>query len=367
MNPTPIFSPLRIANPSRLLLVAAGHVGNCIFCTPAIHWLRRALPHATIDVVVLNQACAAVFAGNDAISSVLVVRWRWQMTKLAGHYDHVVCLHPKSIALLAQVTVPMSVIPPFSSDQHHAEQILTFARALAGGAVDNEDRRYRITPVSTAASRLVGQARPLIGIHLGCGRTAIHGWKFFYRKRDAHPKLWPIEHYAELAKQLRNMFPDAQFVLTGTRNERFLARRFSNIISDAIDLTGRTSVVELAGLIEQMDLFITHDCGVMHVAASTSTPLVALFGPTSPALTGPWPLAAHHRILQAERMADITPQMAARAATDLLQSSSVANKAAPALDVVPVPNHWIAITVLWLQQHDVFNSGYVAALSAGLS
>lgn len=367
MNPTPIFPPLQLASPSRLLLVAAGHVGNSIFCTPAIHLLRRALPQTVIDVVVLNKACAAVFADNAAVSSVFVVRWLWQMERLASRYDHVVCLHPKSIFLLAHVTVPTSVIPPFNTDQHHAEQILTFAHSLVRGAIADDDRRYRIASVSKLVTRFAGHAKPLIGIHLGCGRTAIHGWKFFYRKRDSHPKLWPIEHYAELAKQLRKAFPDAQFVLTGTRNERFLAHRFINIIGDAIDLTGSTSIVELAGLIGEMDLFITHDCGVMHVAASTSTPLMALFGPTSPALTGPWPLAAHHRILQAERMADISPQWAAQIATDLMHAFYDADKATTAAEAVPVSRHWIAITALWLQQHDVFNSGYTAAVSAGLS
>lgn len=354
-------APLQSGRLSRLLVVAAGHIGNSIFCTPAIRLLRRALPLAAIDVVALNAASAAVFEGNDAISSVFVVRWPWRMSRLAAHYDHVVCLHPKSAELLARVEVPVSVIPPFDSQHHHAEQILAFASALTGLPIIDGDRQYQI---ATLPPRMNFPGQPRIGIHLGCGRTAIHGWKFFYRKRDCHPKLWPMDYYAELAQRLRQVFPDAVFVLTGTRNEKFLARRFAKALPGVIDMTGKTSVVELAGLIGELDLFITQDCGVLHVAASTATPLLALFGPTCSAITGPWPPAAHQRILQGASMAEITPQMAAQAAADLLQLSS--RQAVRTMESQGALAKLLMIPMLCLPQSALLNDGYTAFLYAGL-
>lgn len=245
------------------------------------------------------------------------------MARLAARYDHVVCLHPKSAFLLARVAVPVSIIPPFNSPQHHAEQILAFASSLVGRTIDNEDRHYH---VAAAPQIRAFEGHPRIGIHLGCGRTAIHGWKFFYNKRGTHPKLWPTNYYVALAKQLSQTFPDAVFVITGTRNERFLARHFTKTLQGVVDLTGKTSIVELAGIIGTLDLFITQDCGVLHVAASTRTPLLALFGPTCAATTGPWPIAAHHHLLQAASMAEITPEMAAQAAIEILHDIPAANR-----------------------------------------
>ena len=370
---------LQIRTRPRLLVVTAGHVGNTIFCTPAIRLLRIALPDSTIDVVALNSASAAVFENNDAISRVHVVRWPWQMKWLASRYDQVICLHPKSVFLLADVSVPVLAMPPFDSSRHHAEQILAFVSSLVGRAIEHDDRRYHLaatrfisaTLESILSRRFDSASHPRIGIHLGCGRTAIHGWKFFYRKRDQHPKLWSTDAYIALTEHLRQVFPTAVFVITGTRNERFLARRFAKTLN-VIDLTGKTSIVELAGVIDALDLFITQDCGVLHVAASTSTPLLALFGPTCPLHTGPWPLASHHRILQGANMADIAPQLAADAAIEFLRDHCVASQSEAvgnhehAAPMKKTLNKIIVALVMWMQQHHVFDWSYAASSHAGL-
>ncbi|MEK6711515.1 MAG: glycosyltransferase family 9 protein, partial [Nitrospinota bacterium] len=43
----------------------------------------------------------------------------------------------------------------------------------------------------------------------------------------------------------------------------------------------------LAALLEKADVFLGNDSGPMHIAAAVGTPVVALFGPTAPARTGP--------------------------------------------------------------------------------
>lgn len=52
-------------------------------------------------------------------------------------------------------------------------------------------------------------------------------------------------------------------------------------------LAGATSVRELAAILEHADLVVSNDTGIAHLAAALHRPLVALYGPTSPALTGP--------------------------------------------------------------------------------
>lgn len=48
------------------------------------------------------------------------------------------------------------------------------------------------------------------------------------------------------------------------------------------------SLQELAALIKKSDVLVTNDSGPMHIAAAVGTPVVALFGPTEPARTGPY-------------------------------------------------------------------------------
>jgi heptosyltransferase-2 len=53
------------------------------------------------------------------------------------------------------------------------------------------------------------------------------------------------------------------------------------------DLTGRTDLKGLAGVLRCCRAFVTNDTGAMHVAAAVGTPLVAIFGPTDPTTTAP--------------------------------------------------------------------------------
>ena len=53
------------------------------------------------------------------------------------------------------------------------------------------------------------------------------------------------------------------------------------------DLTGKTSLVELAALLQRAQLFVGIDSGIMHLAAAMGTPVVGIFGPTDPQHTGP--------------------------------------------------------------------------------
>ena len=55
-----------------------------------------------------------------------------------------------------------------------------------------------------------------------------------------------------------------------------------------IDLSGRTTIGQLAALSEQADLFLGVDSAPMHVAAAVNTPVIALFGPTGACHWGPW-------------------------------------------------------------------------------
>ena len=55
----------------------------------------------------------------------------------------------------------------------------------------------------------------------------------------------------------------------------------------AINLAGKTSLTQLAALLQRVDLLITGDSGPMHIAGAVNTALIAIHGPTDPALSGP--------------------------------------------------------------------------------
>jgi heptosyltransferase-2 len=101
-------------------------------------------------------------------------------------------------------------------------------------------------------------------------------------------KRWPPDRYAKLAALLQEK-NRAQILIIGSEEETSLADTISSLTNKSLHvLTGKTSLVQLAGLLSFADLFVTNDSGPMHMASFLKTPLVALFGPTEPARTGPF-------------------------------------------------------------------------------
>ncbi len=107
-------------------------------------------------------------------------------------------------------------------------------------------------------------------------------------------KQWPPERMAELASRLIRE-RGVTCVLVGASHDRGTARGIESWIRDhaadtyrgLVNLTGRTSLGALIGLIERMDLFVSNDSGAMHVAAALGRPVVAVFGPTDEHATRP--------------------------------------------------------------------------------
>ena len=102
-------------------------------------------------------------------------------------------------------------------------------------------------------------------------------------------KRWPAEHYAEVLRQLAARRPDLRFAVLGGEDERALGESISRADGGrCLDLTGKLSLPEMVEWLRRSALLITNDTGPMHVAAALGTPVVALFGPTTPQRTGPY-------------------------------------------------------------------------------
>lgn len=106
-------------------------------------------------------------------------------------------------------------------------------------------------------------------------------------------KLWEDEKFAELCDRIRTELRIG-VVLTGGEAGP-LDRIRGRMKTAAVNLGGRTTLRELAWLYRQASLVVTTDSGPMHIAAAMGTPVVALFGPTDPARTGPYG-PCHHVI-----------------------------------------------------------------------
>src|SRR5207247_7538000 len=109
-------------------------------------------------------------------------------------------------------------------------------------------------------------------------------------------KRWPLESFAAVGDRLQQD-EATRVVLIGGRDERPVGKQVMRAMQTApIDLMGQTTLKELIALLRRARLLVTNDSGPMHLAAAVGTPVIALFGPTDLARTGPY--GAGHTVLR---------------------------------------------------------------------
>jgi ADP-heptose:LPS heptosyltransferase len=99
-------------------------------------------------------------------------------------------------------------------------------------------------------------------------------------------KRWPAEQFGIVATALNRA--ELPPVIIGTGHESGFAATIREICPQARDLTGQTSLGEVAGLARHAGLVIGNDTGPLHLAAAVGAKCVVLFGAASnPARTAP--------------------------------------------------------------------------------
>ncbi len=115
------------------------------------------------------------------------------------------------------------------------------------------------------------RTRPVIGLHTGAGKL---------------PNRWYYGNFVSLIRKLREKH-DACIYLTGSTADLAIIDQIREELPFTVLTCIDRSIPEVAAVIARSDLFITNDTGIMHVAGSTATPQISLFGPTNPFVWAP--------------------------------------------------------------------------------
>ena len=118
--------------------------------------------------------------------------------------------------------------------------------------------------------------RPVIAIHPEAGR------------RGEPRRRFPLDRFVSVADLLVERY-NAQIILTGAPSELKISEQIAaRTRTPCIVAAGKTEINQLAALFSKADFLICGNCGPMHLAAATGTPVVALHGPTNLSQWGPW-------------------------------------------------------------------------------
>jgi heptosyltransferase-2 len=103
-------------------------------------------------------------------------------------------------------------------------------------------------------------------------------------------KQWPLQYYARLCDMA--VGDGWKVWILGSANDREAGNQVLSGVSESararcFDLTGKTSLSQAIDLLSLASATVTNDSGLMHIAAAVGSPLVALYGSTSPDFTPP--------------------------------------------------------------------------------
>jgi heptosyltransferase-1 len=298
--------PLKIEPISiqKILLIRLRRIGDIILTTPAIRVLRENLPQAEISFIV-EEPYKELVEGNEDIDRIIVhqksPKFREFLQSIKSirreKYDVVIDFHggPRAslLALFSRARIKIGYqikyksfiydirIPrkPSEGYIHSAENHINLVRAL-GIQVTTlpslrlpEAKKEEIDKIKEIISEKDLEQTKIVTIHIGAGNEF---------------RQWGKERFAELIRLL-SQISNIQIILVGTPEDRetedYILKHAS---SPVISLLGKLTLRELKLIIARSFLFIGVDSGPMHIAAATSTPLVALFGPNLSAINSPW-------------------------------------------------------------------------------
>jgi lipopolysaccharide heptosyltransferase II len=303
----------------RILLIRLRLIGDVVFTTPIPRALKRAFPGARVEYVV-ERSAAAVVAGHPHIDEVIVVDRPRGLARVAAdltlarrlrrrRYDVAIDLHggPRAAWLAWATGAPQrigyaiagrrwmytrTVARPRALRPRHSVvnqwDLLEAIEGWPGGAPDPaRDAVAMVTPpdVEARVARRLEAARVAAGdeivvVHVSAGNP--------FRR-------WLEESFAALVTGLAAATGRRRVILSSGPSDRAAASRIGararaalGAAADRVVEFGEFDLAELRALVTRSRAFVGGDTGPLHVASTTGTPIVGLFGPTLEERSAPW-------------------------------------------------------------------------------
>ncbi|MBL7071166.1 MAG: lipopolysaccharide heptosyltransferase II [Candidatus Omnitrophica bacterium] len=288
----------------KILIFSVNWLGDVIFTSPFIRAVREAFPDSYIACAV-PQRCKEILESNTRINELIPFDEKGPERSLRGKlrftlklrkdkFDTVFLLHRSMTRALIARTAGIKTrigydtkkrgfllteklkMPP--RQVHRVQHFLELARA-AGLDASKNDYEFFITELDRKKALRILDSEGVSGLDDFVAINPGGNWA---------PKRWPAASFAELADKLIEKY-GVKILITGAEKDKTLTEAImKDMKNKPTSVCGKTGLRELASIFERARLVVSGDSGPMHIAVSTGVNVVALFGPTSPDITGPY-------------------------------------------------------------------------------
>ena len=272
----------------RILVIRPGGIGDAVLLYPALKELRARYVDHTIDVLA-EKRNSGIFAGCPYINNLLLYDRSTLDTLygvIKGGYDIVIDTeqwHRMTSAISYLTRAPERIgfstneraglysrLVEYSQDDYETVSFLNLVSALTGEQYRFDENKPFLPltsglndKLSTAVSGLRSDKKAVFGIFTGA---------------TVPERRWGVDKFAALAAELSR--ENIGIVILGGTQDVKDSDAFSRLPdgSRLLNFAGKTSLQETASVISALDLLISGDTGLMHIAYGMGTPTVSLFG-----------------------------------------------------------------------------------------
>ncbi len=283
-------------------------VGDAVMTMPAIRAIRRAMPEAAITLLV-KPWVSGLFEKDPNIDRIMLYgeefagingKLRLALALRQKDFDEAILLQNAFDAALLCFLAGIPTRIGYARDargwllskpvachgedrnMHHSMYYLNLLEKAGITATAPESGHRREDPwiyleleerlKARKALAALGLRRPIVGLNPGAA--------------FGPAKRWPAARFRELATAIIGELGGGVLIF-GSAKEAPAADEIARGLEGAVSMAGNTTLRQLAAFISECDALVSNDSGPMHVGYAVGAPLVALFGSTEPALTGP--------------------------------------------------------------------------------
>lgn len=285
----------KIEGYKKILIVRLDRIGDVVLSTPVIKALRDAYPNAHIAMMVRPYA-RDIVEGNPFLNEVIVYDKDGAHRGIAGNlrfagelrdkgFDIAIILHPTN---RAHIVASLAGIPervgygkktgflltrkiPHTKQfgmKHEIDYALDVLRYIG---IEPKDRALYM-PINGDSERKVEKMLGENGVKSSDLLVAVNPGASCASKR------WGIKNFADVANSLVEKYGARVAIVSGNIDKRFGDELASLIRKGAINLSGKTSIGDIASLLKRCKLFISNDSGPVHIGCAVGTPVIAIFG-----------------------------------------------------------------------------------------
>lgn len=283
-----------LENIKRILIIRCGALGETIFALPAVEALKQQYGENIEIDWVGTPAASALFKLDQRINHIFHLKHRRfpiifskEKRTIIDHskkhpYDLLINLESGHIfyPLVEKIVAIHKLGMPYNQikgmpNPHVIDSLKTIYESIIDPVIMQNSYPVLFGEETSA----VVQKFVLPKHYIVINASTSHHRKFTHR-------AWPTNHWKELIEYLA---PTYNVVIIGGKGEDEFFDSLRPFSSSVIDLVGKSTLPELITIIDNAEIIITADTGPSHIASAVNTRTFALFGPSNPKGTGPYP------------------------------------------------------------------------------